>query len=136
MPFALALRSHDMKRSLVMRSRGSGWVPPFLFMSPAERRRADLFWAELVGAGGRVPDGIVEVHDAEGSFGEGDDLRSWSTMSILPDSIVDQIAANRARVPSRAGELRPFQGGAGYSALGKNIPPSVLCTPQEDQNPR
>ena len=75
-------------------------------------------------------EGFAESED----FGEDTELRSWPTLSTLPESIVNQIIANRNRVPSRAGEIRLAPNG--YYALGKNFPPSVLVSPQEEQNPR
>jgi hypothetical protein len=114
-------------------------APPFWF-STAERRRADLFWAALIGNARIAP----ETADAESLFGpgeetpagvaEGDDLRSWPTLSALSDSIVEAIVANRGRVRSRASEIRLAPGG--YYALGRNIPQSVLYTADEDRNPR
>src|SRR5262249_12395999 len=108
-----------MRRTLV-RPRGRSTALPFLFASPAAQRQADLFWADLFGE-----------RDIGAEFdAEGDDLRSWPTLTTLPDSINDQIIANRSRVRSRASEIRLASGG--YYALGQNIAPSVICTPEED----
>jgi hypothetical protein len=119
-------------------------VRPFLFTSPAERRQADLFWADLVGEAGIAPGTVFEFDSGESlsetgedtlaGLTEGEELRTWPTLGALPDSFVDQIVANRGRVTSRASELRQAPGG--YYAFGRNIPPSVVCTPDEDQNPR
>ena len=110
----------------------------FSFGSPVERRRADLFWADLAGArvGRRrlAPAPAFEGFAGSEDFAEDTELRSWPTLSTLPESIVSQIIANRNRVPSRAGEIRLAPNG--YYALGKNFAPSVLVSPQEEQNPR
>src|SRR5688572_26200250 len=108
--------------------------PFFSFSSAAERRRADLFWADLVGARvgrGRLASALEDVAE---DLAESAELRTWPTLSTLPQSIVDEIIANRNRVPSRAGEIRLAPNG--YYALGKNFAPSVLWTPEEEQNPR
>src|SRR6476620_4809831 len=110
-------------------------MPPFLsFSSAAERRRADLFWADLVGARVGRRRSAPAFEDVPEDLAEGTELRTWPSLSPLPQSIVDEIIANRNRMPSRAGEIRLAPNG--YYALGKNFAPSVLCTPEEEQNPR
>ena len=112
--------------------------PSLSFSSPVERRQADLFWADLVGARvgrrrfARAP--VFEGFAESGDIAEDTELRSWPTLSTVPESIVNEIIANRNRVPSRAGEIRLAPNG--YYALGKNFAPSVLVSPQEEQNPR
>src|SRR5262249_3871415 len=97
--------------------------PPLLFVGPTGREQADLFWDDLFG------NPVAVEFDTEG-----DDLRSWPTLATLPDSLNDQIIANRNRVRTRASEIRLAPGG--YYALGQNIAPSVIRTPEEDRNPR
>jgi hypothetical protein len=144
-----------------MGRRGRSSLLPF--RSSAARRQADLFWADLIGVPARASETAFEADEpvetyapetdleadeadeAESPYDAGDDtlsaggaegeeLRSWPTLSTLPDSIVDQIVANRGRVPSRASEIRPSPGG--YFAFGKNFTPSTLHSPEEDSNPR
>jgi hypothetical protein len=104
----------------------------FSFGSPTERRQADLFWADLAGvrAGRRKFAPAFEAED----FAESPELRTWPTLSTLPENLNNEIIANRNKVTSRASEIRLAPNG--YYALGKNFAPSVLCTPQEEQNPR
>jgi hypothetical protein len=114
-----------MKRSLIP-AHGSG-PRVLLFTSPAERRQADLFWADLMGAAGSAT-------EAEDDLSEEEELRTWPILTTLSDSIVDQIVANRNRVQIRESELRLAPGG--YSALGRNFAPTMICSPVEEQNPR
>jgi hypothetical protein len=113
-----------MRRGLARRQPG-GLSQPFSIVSAAERRQADLFWADLIG---------VPARTWETEFAEGDDLRSWPTLTKLPDSIVDQIVANRSRITRRDSELRAVENG--YSASGRTFPRSAMFTPEEEQNPR
>jgi hypothetical protein len=117
----------------------------FLFPSRAERRRADLFWADLVRETAQPRERAFEDEGSESMLGagegtadslaEGTDVRSRPTVTgTLPDGVVDQIAANRARVPSRAGDLTDT--GTGYSYNGRTFTPTVVLSAAEQSNPR
>ena len=108
------------------RRHGGRAEPPFLFTSTAERRNADLFWAELFGAARvRWPAPV-----------EDDFPEDWPTLTSLTAEVVERIAASRARVRIRS-EIRPTGNSKGYTAGGNaRIRPTAICTPEEERNPR
>jgi len=112
------------------------------FGTQAERRRADLFWADLMGlerARRNVPRSSLLVapgQAANAEWAEEVDFYSWPTMTgALPNEIVNQIVANRARVTVDPAELKPNKG-KGYFAVGRTFKPTVLGSPEEERDLR